>query len=186
MKSVPFAQCEKCSLLNRPIVKGQVGKNKKIVFIGEAPGWWEVQKGIPFVGQAGMLLGDLLLELGLNKSDMCISNSCLCHPVNESGNNRTPTKEEIICCNERLLKSIEILRPRIVVALGAIAYYSLVVDSSLPLSVVRMSEVVGKRFKSKNGYSVLVTYHPAFILRNSSYKNKLTEHIKMAIDLSNS
>jgi len=170
-----FSFCKNCSLIDKPIVHGQKGSRDDVVLIGEAPGRDEVEEGCPFVGRAGKLLGRILSDLGYNKKDFYISNSCICHPIDENGNNRKPSLSEISCCNDRLLRSIEKISPRVVISLGAVALFSL--TDIEPLDKIVMSKYVGKVLDSKNGYKVFCMYHPAFILRNNNFEDIFKRHL---------
>jgi uracil-DNA glycosylase len=178
MVKVRFARCDICPLVDRPLVHGQKGRRKNLVLIGEAPGYEEVEGGVPFIGKAGVKLAEILDVLNCNKNDLYISNSCLCHPVNEDGENRAPTQEEVGCCNERLLKSLEALKPTLVVALGMTAYYALTGNK-----IDKFSPVVGKVAKTKNGFSMLPTYHPAAGLRNRAYLPLMKRDLELALSI---
>ncbi len=180
MVKILSPNCSNCSLNGRLKVYGQIGKYKDIILIGEAPGYTEVKLGKPFVGRAGLLLKEILDSLNINKDDLCISNSVICHPVDKEGHNRRPTKEEIICCNGRLISAISKIDPKGILALGGVAYYALVVDFNIPIESVKMTDVVGNEYISRNGYKVYPTYHPAHALRNSRYKEIIKEHIAEA------
>ena len=173
--------CINCTLKDRPAVLGQVGKKSDIVIIGEAPGRDEAAQGKPFVGRAGQLLNRVLEELGINREDVNISNSCLCHPIDDKGYNRRPSADEVKCCNERLLMSIDSIEPKIIITLGAVAFYSLV-DTGEDLNDVKMGRVAGQIWESKNNYVVMATYHPAYALRNPEYEAVIKEHIKKGLE----
>lgn len=179
----PCNGCDGCTLKGWAKVPGQVGTDNRIVFIGEAPGYDEVEQDKPFVGAAGKYLNELLKEAGLDRNSLYISNTCLCHPVDENGKNRRPTKEEIDCCNKRLLKSIEAINPNVIVSLGATALYALVRPQ--PLDEIKLGDYVGKELKSKNNYFVIPTYHPSFLLRkraDTEYRKATIGHIKKAME----
>lgn len=171
---IKYSFCEKCTLIDRPIVFGQIGTRKDIILIGEAPGATEVRLGIPFVGRAGQLLNEVLAEIGVDRNSLYISNSCICWPVNENGNNRAPTDLEISCCNDRLLKSIAKINPNIIVTLGSRAFYALVPTTE----PIKMSELVGDYFMGKNYIRVFCIYHPSFIMRNNEYRSLFKKHLE--------
>ena len=173
-----YNKCQNCSLNGRPRVHGQLGAKKQLVFIGEAPGYDEVKLGAPFVGRAGKLLDGIFAELGIDRKELYISNSCICHPIDDNGKNRRPTIEEIACCNDRLMESIKRINPKVVVALGAVALYALA--ESEPLDVIRMKSYVGTELKSKNGYLLIPTYHPSYLLRSGEARGIAVEHIRIA------
>jgi uracil-DNA glycosylase len=168
--------CEGCTLIDRPLVYGKAGYNYDVVIIGEAPGATEAIKGVPFVGDAGQVLRDILEELGCKVETFPISNAVLCHPVDAAGKNRTPTPLEIEHCNGRLLRSIAGFRPKTIIALGRTAYIALTGNE-----VVTMGAIVGKTFKSKNGFPVMVTWHPSYILRNRSVRDLVKQHIAIVV-----
>jgi DNA polymerase len=174
------AFCNNCTLNNRPLVKGQIGLRKDIIFIGEAPGYDEVKFDRPFVGKSGKLFNSILNDLNIDRNELYISNSCLCHPINKDGSNRKPTVNEIKCCNNRLLNSIATICPEVIVSLGAVALYALVEPESLDKII--MKNYVGKYYTSKNGFKVFSTYHPAAALRNSNYKDIIKNHIKEVLE----
>ena len=176
-----FAFCNVCSLKDRPIVHGQKGTRRDVMFIAEAPGYEEDNQGIPLVGRSGILLEEILLDLKLDKKLFSISNSVVCHPIDENGANRRPTIDEIKCCNDRLLRSISKVNPtNIIISLGAVALFALVEPE--PLDKIVMSNYVGKISTSKNEYKVMPTYHPAYALRNPEYKEIIKRHIGEAIN----
>ena len=173
-----YNRCQECPLNGGPRVHGQLGTKNQIVFIGEAPGYDEVAQGVPFVGRAGKLLDGIFAELGIDRKELYISNSCICHPIDDNGKNRRPTIEEIACCNDRLVESIKRINPKVVVALGAVALYALVEPK--PLDVIRMRDYIGIEQKSKNGYLVIPTYHPSYLLRSGEARGIAVEHIRIA------
>lgn len=132
----------------------------KLFLVGEAPGKREDELGRPFVGKAGILLRKTLDEVGAK--DVYITNAVKCRPPN----NRTPTRSEIETCKPYLIREISCLRPKVIVALGKTASYALLgVDRSL-------KEMRGRRFQAEYGgvkVDVIVTYHPAAVVRNPKY-----------------
>jgi uracil-DNA glycosylase len=173
---VKYSFCKGCTLIDRPLVHGHTGYNYDVVIIGEAPGYTEVEQGRPFVGDAGKLLEEIMKELGCTIDTYPISNAVLCHPVDAAGKNRAPTAFESEHCNTRLLKSINSYRPKTIIALGKTAYIALTGNE-----VSTMSAIVGKIFASKNGYPVMVTYHPSYILRNRGIRDLVKQHISDVI-----
>lgn len=129
----------------------------KVLCLGEAPGYWEDQKGIPFVGRAGQLLNQLLMETGFDpQKDVYICNTIKCRPPD----NRTPTPEELSSCRPLLEAQLRLVRPKVIVALGLTAVRSLGVGD--PKGT--MGSMVGKWYEY-NGCRVIVVYHPAYLLR---------------------
>jgi len=113
-----IGNCQKCSLgrSRTNLVFGTGDEKAKIIFVGEAPGYYEDQKGEPFVGAAGKLLTGLLEKIGLKRSDVYIANVLKCRPPE----NRNPSPEEIEACKPYLLKQIEIIKPKVVCTLESL------------------------------------------------------------------
>ncbi|MCS7184556.1 MAG: uracil-DNA glycosylase [bacterium] len=169
--------CRKCDLYKTRIktVFGVGNINSKIMFIGEAPGYEEDKKGEPFVGKAGSLLDELLESIGLNRSMVYITNVVKCHPVIDpdpykKGNDRPPNDFEISMCSSYLLKQIEVIKPSLIVLLGATSAYALLGIKSI--SKIRGNTI--KRFIGNKEYLFIPTYHPAAVLRNP----KLMDEVK--------
>jgi DNA polymerase len=149
--------CTSCSLgkTRTKFVFGVGNPNAEIVFVGEAPGRDEDLQGIPFVGRAGKLLDQLLMEVGFSRDDIYICNVLKCRPPQ----NRDPEMKEIEICKPYLLTQLSIMQPKIIVCLGRFAMQVLldVKDS--------MKSMRGRIFPWE-GVQVLVTYHTAYYLRN--------------------
>ncbi len=112
-------KCRDCQLYKtrkQPVI-GDGNPTTRIMLVGEAPGRYEDEQGKPFVGKAGKLLDEMLLEIGLSRQDLYITNVVKCRPPG----NRVPTEDEIKACGRFLLREIEILKPKVIVALGATA-----------------------------------------------------------------
>ncbi len=149
--------CRRCPLgsTRRNAVVCRGAWKAPLMFIGEGPGAEEDARGKPFVGQAGRLL-DLLLEAqGFPESAYHIGNVVKCRPPE----NRVPTEEEAAACRPLLARQILLVRPKVVVLLGATAH-RYITGSKEPISKVR------GQWTEKNGYHMLPTFHPAYILRN--------------------
>jgi len=132
------------------------------MFVGEGPGSEEDQRGEPFVGQAGRLLDNMLAALGLNRSqDVYIANAVKCRPPH----NRTPEPAEVATCLPYLERQIELIRPKLLVALGRPAALALL-GTEISIAGAR-----GRIFDCR-GIPVVVTYHPAYLLRNPQDKGK--------------
>ena len=163
--------CQACDLAstrrNVVIFRGSVCA--PVMFIGEGPGATEDEQGLPFVGQAGRLLQLLLDAQGFEMKDYHIANVVKCRPPE----NRVPTDEEAKTCKTLLGKQILIAKPKIIVLLGKTAYTLFTGDKS-----AKMTEIRG-RFLEKNGYYILPTFHPAYILRNNNERIKLWQDIAM-------
>lgn len=165
--------CRACPLYahRRQAVPGVGDRKAKWLFIGEGPGAEEDAKGEPFVGQAGRLLDNMLLAIGLRRGEeVYIANAVKCRPPG----NRTPEAEEISNCHPFLARQIELIGPRLIVLLGRSAAHSILPDERGSLASMR-----GKRFEYK-GIPVMVTYHPAYLLRNLPDKFKAWEDLLFA------
>ncbi|MBP5493296.1 MAG: uracil-DNA glycosylase [Clostridiales bacterium] len=161
--------CQACPLAatrkNVVIYRGNVVA--PVMFVGEGPGATEDEQGLPFVGQAGRLLQLLLDAQGFSMNDYHIANVVKCRPPE----NRVPTDEEAKACKTLLGKQILICKPKIIVLLGKTAYTLFTGDKS-----AKMTEIRGN-FIEKNGYYILPTFHPAYILRNNSERIKLWQDV---------
>lgn len=139
----------------------------RIVFIGEAPGGEENATGIPFVGRAGQLLNKMIAAIGIKREEVYICNTLKCRPPE----NRDPLPSEKGACEHFLLEQLEILSPQLLIALGSHAAQYL----------CRSNETIGRlrgRWHNFFGIPLLATYHPAFLLRNESFKPKSWEDFK--------
>ncbi|MDD3435647.1 MAG: uracil-DNA glycosylase [Candidatus Gastranaerophilales bacterium] len=153
--------CQKCPLAkSRTNVVFSDGKpNNKLMLIGEAPGFYEDQKGIPFVGKAGQLLDKIFQSVGLSReNDVYICNTLKCRPPD----NRDPLPEEKAACREYLDAQIKILKPKIILICGRVALTSMI-DTPLGITKVR-----GKWFDGPNGSKMMPIFHPSYLLRNDS------------------
>jgi len=162
-------RCTKCPLhkTRRNAVPGEGSGRLGVMIVGEAPGSSEDEQGRPFVGAAGNLLNKTLSALGVERGDLYITNVVKCRPPG----NRTPMREEVVACLPYLLRQIEILRPRRIIALGAVSAGALL--GLIGRQVERVGDVRGKCFRGKvTGIDVeiCVTYHPAAVLRNPRLK----------------
>jgi len=137
------------------------------MFVGEAPGADEDRQGEPFVGRAGQLLTRIIQTMGFSRSDVYIANVLKCRPDMPSGSpgNRAPTPTEMRTCLPYLREQIEIIQPKVLVALGAVAVEGLLGTRGT------MRELRG-RWHSFNGTPLMITYHPAYLLRNQSPSEK--------------
>ncbi len=154
-----IANCLNCPLgqSRSRLVFGEGDPHARIVFVGEAPGAEEDKQGKPFVGRAGQLLGELLGGVGLTRDDVFICNVLKCRPPN----NRDPEPREIESCSPYLRTQLSLIGPDIIVCLGRHA------ASTLLGTDAPMRELRGRTLPWQ-GMQVLVTYHPAYYLRNSS------------------
>lgn len=144
-------------------VFGCGNRKSKILFIGEAPGQEEDAQGIPFVGQSGQLLTNIMLSIKMPREKIYITNVVNWRPAN----NRTPSTDEITFFKPILFKHIELLNPSIIVTLGATATKAVLEINTGILSI--RGQWLEKEIHGKN-YLVLPTYHPSYLLRSSSQK----------------
>jgi DNA polymerase len=172
-----LAECPVKSYGCTRLVFGEGNPHSPLVFIGEAPGADEDAQGRPFVGRSGKLLSATLKSLGVDRSEIFITNIVKCRPPN----NRKPIPSEVAFFKPLLLQELKIIRPRIICALGSSALESLI---SEPFS---MTKVRGKLLNWE-GMTILPTFHPAYVLRNpaatSDFKADLQESIAIAFEKS--
>jgi uracil-DNA glycosylase family 4 len=164
------AQCTRCPALARArtqTVFGVGSLDPEICFIGEAPGADEDRQGEPFVGPAGQLLNRIIAACGMKREDVYICNILRCRPPG----NRTPLPDEAANCREYLDQTLELVRPRYICCLGACAAQNLL-GSTLSVGKLRT------RFFDYRGIPVMVTYHPAYLLRNEAAKKDVWEDMK--------
>jgi uracil-DNA glycosylase len=174
--------CTKCAHLassRTQTVFGVGNPDADLMFIGEAPGVDEDQQGEPFVGRAGQLLTRILKAMNFAREDVYIANILKCRPDTMPGSfgNRPPTPTEMQTCRPYLVEQIEIIQPSVLVALGAVA-----VEGLLGMRGT-MRELRG-RWHSYNGIPLMITYHPAYLLRNQapSEKRKVWEDMLQVLE----
>ena len=165
--------CLECPLgkMRKNIVLGMGNPNADIVFVGEAPGKEEDLQGLPFVGRSGKLLDKMLASIKLSRKDVYILNVLKCRPPE----NRDPSKEEIGKCEPYLKKQLEIIKPKLIVALGRISAMT-ILRSKESLTNMR------NKIFDYEGIDFLVTYHPAALLRNPNFKKYAWEDFKLIRD----
>lgn len=166
--------CQKCSLheSRTQTVFGVGNPNADWLVIGEAPGADEDKQGEPFVGRAGKLLNSMLLAMGLPREQVFIANILKCRPPN----NRDPKPEEVVACESYLRQQIDLIKPKIILAVGRIAAQNLL-KVETPIGKMR-----GNRYTySESELPVIVTYHPAYLLRSPREKRKVWEDLKIAM-----
>ncbi len=166
-------QCRRCSELAQCRTRTVFGVGNiapRLVFLGEAPGADEDRAGEPFVGAAGQLLNKIIAACGMKREDVYILNTIKCRPPG----NRNPDLSELENCWEYTRRQIEILRPEFICCLGLIATKQLL-KTTLPLGRLR------QKFHSYRGSRVVVTYHPAYLLRTESAKKHVWDDMKMLL-----
>ncbi len=165
-----ISNCKKCALhkTRNKFVFGQGDADADMMLIGEAPGADEDRLGKPFVGRAGDLLTRMLSAINIDRNSVYIANILKCRPPQ----NRDPQPEEIACCTPFLMKQIEMVRPRIILCLGRFAAHVLLKTTD------SLSHLRGQKYKFQNS-DLLVTYHPAALLRTPSLKREAWEDLKM-------
>lgn len=163
-------QCQKCPHLadsRRNVVFGVGNINADLMFVGEAPGMDEDKQGEPFVGKAGQLLTKIIEAMGLSREDVYIGNALKCRPdtPGQAYGNRKPAPDEIANCLPFIEKQIELIRPKALVALGASAVEALFGEK------VYITRIRGQR-REYRGIPLMPTFHPSYLLRNSSHAVK--------------
>ena len=166
--------CKECALhQSRTQTVFGVGNTQSDWFIiGEAPGSEEDVKGEPFVGRAGQLLNSMLLAMGLPRNEIFIANILKCRPPN----NRDPKTDEVDACRKYLKRQLELIKPKIILALGRIAAQNLL-KSDIPIGKMRGNSYL---YPNSN-LPVVVTYHPAYLLRSPREKRKVWGDLKFAM-----
>ncbi len=169
--------CRKCPLweLRTNAVPGSGSYDAKVMFVGEAPGYWEDQKGLPFVGRAGKVLDELLREIGLSRDEVYITNIVKCRPPE----NRDPTEEEIKACSPYLDRQIDIIRPKVIVPLGRHSMRYILEKFGFPVEPI--SKIHGETFEAHTLFGRIVimpSYHPAAALYRPQIKEELRRDFK--------
>ncbi len=168
-----IGDCTRCRLHKqgrKQIVFGVGNPNAELMFIGEAPGADEDEHGEPFVGRAGQLLTNMIKAMGLRREDVYIANIIKCRPPG----NRTPERDECETCSPFLMRQIEVIKPKAIVALGAVAAKTLLAMNA-PMSKLR-----GQWYEFR-GTKLAVTYHPAFLLRDPRQKKETWKDLQMVM-----
>lgn len=170
-----LGDCTRCKLHRlgrRQIVFGVGNPEADLMFVGEAPGRDEDLQGEPFVGRAGQLLTKMIEAMGLTRDEVYIANVVKCRPPE----NRNPEPDEVAACSPFLIRQIDVIRPKVIVALGAIALKALL-GADAPISRLR-----GRVFEYR-GAKLVPTYHPAFLLRSPDRKREAWEDLKTVLAL---
>ena len=168
-----IGDCQRCRLCEKrnSIVFGVGNPDAEIVFVGEGPGYEEDKQGEPFVGRAGQLLTQIITKgMKMRREDVYIANVVKCRPPE----NRNPEPAEIAACEPFLVKQLEIIQPKIIIALGKFAAQTLLQDTT-PITRLR-----GK-WQSYHGIKLMPTLHPAYLLRNPKDKRLVWEDIKAVL-----
>lgn len=166
-----IAACQRCGLHKtaRNPVPGEGHPQAELLCVGEAPGANEDTQGRPFVGEAGQLLTKILAAIQLGREDVFIHNVLKHRPPG----NRDPNPEEVLACQPYLLRQIELVRPRVILALGRFAAQTLL-QTGTGIGALR------GRIHRFHGVPLIVTYHPAALLRNEAWKRPTWEDVKLA------
>jgi DNA polymerase len=167
-----LGDCTRCALHTgrHTIVFGVGNPAARLMFVGEGPGADEDAQGLPFVGRAGQLLNNMIAAMGLTREECYIANVVKCRPPG----NRTPEPEEANTCLPFLFRQIDVVRPQVLVALGATAATYLLCARQ-PLAGLR------GRIHAFRGTSLIVTYHPAFLLRDPRQKKEAWADLQIAM-----
>jgi len=168
-----IGDCKRCPLAfagRHTIVFGEGDPNARLMFVGEGPGADEDAQGRPFVGRAGQLLNNMIVAMGLQREQVYIANIVKCRPPQ----NRTPEPVEANTCLQFLFRQINVIRPEILVALGATAATYLL-GGKAPLSALR------GRVHEARGSKLIVTYHPAYLLRDPRQKKEAWADLQIAM-----
>jgi uracil-DNA glycosylase len=180
-----LGDCTRCPLHKqgrKQIVFGVGNAAADLMFVGEGPGADEDQQGEPFVGRAGQLLNNMIKAMGITREQVYIANVVKCRPPR----NRTPEREECETCSPFLMRQIAVIKPKVVVALGAVAAKTLLAMNS------SMAQLRGRFYDFKpagvrssdpkwDGCKLAVTYHPAFLLRDPRQKGEAWKDLQMVM-----
>lgn len=185
-----LGDCTRCKLHQqgrKQIVFGVGNPHADLMFVGEGPGADEDMQGEPFVGRAGQLLNNMIKAMGIRREDVYIANIVKCRPPG----NRTPERDECETCSPFLMRQIAVIKPKVIVALGAVAAKNLLAINA------PMSELRGRFYDfmpsgarssdpsfsggSWQGAKLAVTYHPAFLLRDPRQKGEAWKDLQMVM-----
>jgi DNA polymerase len=178
-----LGDCTRCVLHKqgrKQIVFGVGNPNADLMFVGEGPGADEDEQGEPFVGRAGQLLNNMIKAMGITREQVYIANIVKCRPPG----NRTPEREECDTCSPFLMRQIAVIKPKVVVALGAVAAKTLLAMNA------SMMQLRGRFYDFKpagvhdpgwEGCKLAVTYHPAFLLRDPRQKGEAWKDLQMVM-----
>ena len=166
-----IAQCKRCPLYATALnpVPGSGNANADFMVVGEAPGANEDEQGVPFVGQAGQLLSKILEAIQLTREDVFIVNVLKHRPPG----NRNPLPDEVLACSPYLVRQIELIKPKVILALGTFAAQTLL---ETKLTIGKLRGQIHRYY----GVPTVVTYHPAALLRNPAWKRPTWEDVQLA------
>jgi DNA polymerase len=167
-----IGDCTRCALHKgrNKIVFADGSPTARLMFVGEGPGADEDAQGLPFVGKAGQLLNNMIAAMGIKREDVYIANVVKCRPPG----NRTPEPDEANTCSPFLFRQIDVVRPQVLVALGATAATYLL-GQRQPLAGLR------GRIHVVRGCQLIVTYHPAYLLRDPRQKKEAWADLQIAM-----
>ena len=168
-----LGDCTRCRLCEtrKNIVFGEGNPRARLVFVGEGPGRDEDSQGRPFVGRAGQLLTKIIQAMKLERKDVYICNVVKCRPPG----NRNPEPDEVASCEPFLIKQIESINPEVIVSLGSVA-----TGLMLKLKNFKMGQLRGT-FHQYGNSKLMITYHPAALLRNPAFKKPVWEDMKLVM-----
>lgn len=183
-----LGDCTRCKLHKqgrKQIVFGVGNPDAELMFVGEGPGADEDEQGEPFVGRAGQLLNNMISAMGLKREQVYIANVVKCRPPG----NRTPERDECDTCSPFLMRQIAVVRPKVIVALGAVAAKNLlgVNDAMINLRgrfyefLPMLPKNAPERDPSWEGAKLAVTYHPAYLLRDPRQKKEAWKDLQMVM-----
>lgn len=167
LNSPPCPRCKLCQT-RKTIVVGEGNPQAELVFVGEGPGEQEDAQGRPFVGKAGQLLDRMIQAMGISREQVYLCNVVKCHPPG----NRNPEADEIEACSPFLARQLDVIRPKVVVALGKFAAQTLL-QTDAPISKLR-----GNFFPYRNGAKLMPTFHPSYLLRSPESKREAWEDLQ--------
>ena len=164
-----IGECTRCKLHKgrHKIVFGDGSAKAQLLFVGEGPGADEDAQGLPFVGRAGKLLTQMIEAMGLQRKDVYICNVVKCRPPE----NRAPEPDEVATCSPYLLRQIDVIQPKVIVCLGAVAAKTLL-QTNRGITQFRGEWLEGR------GRKLMATYHPAYLLRNPNAKGEVWKDLQ--------
>src|SRR5207253_3715854 len=166
-RALACVKCEHLASSRKNVVFGVGDMNADLMFVGEAPGADEDEQAEPFVGRAGQLLTKIIETMGLKRDSVYIANILKCRPdtPGQSSGNRKPTTEEMQTCIPYLHEQIDLIRPKVLVALGGTAVEGLL-GKTIGITKLRGT------WQTYRGIPLMPTYHPAYLLRNQAMSEK--------------